>query len=104
MLKRRYEIHLPLKHNDGRPVSAENLNDTRAELVERFDGISVSPHTVLGIWVHEQIRYEDTTIRLVVDVDDTPENRQFFVDYKKTLLSRFEQIEIYIVAYPVEIL
>ena len=86
MLRRRYEILLPLKHNDGRPVSNDILNQTREDLVDRFDGISVQPQSILGIWVHEGVRYEDMSVRLMVDVDDTPENRQFFIDFKATLL------------------
>ena len=104
MLRRRYEILLPLRHNDGRPVSDEKLNRTREELVNQFDGISVQPQSILGIWVHEGVRYEDTSVRLSVDVDDTPENRQFFLRFKATLLERFDQVEIYIASYPVEIL
>jgi len=104
MLRRRYEILLPLRHNDGHPVSDEKLNQTREELVNRFDGISVQPQSILGIWVHEGVRYEDTSVRLSVDVDDTPENRQFFLQFKATLLERFDQVEIYIASYPVEIL
>jgi hypothetical protein len=50
MLRRRYEILLPLRHNDGRPVSDEKLNQTREELVNQFDGISVQPQSILGIW------------------------------------------------------
>ena len=104
MLKRRFEILLPLRHNDGRPVSDDKLNQTREELVERFEGISVQPQSILGIWVREAARYEDTSVRLTVDVEDTPENRQFFVNFKMTLLQRFEQIEVYIASYPVDIL
>ena len=54
--------------------------------------------------MHEGVRYEDTSVRLTVDVDDTPENRQFFIDFKATLLQRFEQVEIYVVSHPVDIL
>jgi len=104
MLRRRYEILLPLRHNDGRPVSDDKLNQTREELVNQFEGVSVQPQSILGIWVHEGARYEDTSVRLTVDVDDTPENRQFFLQFKATLLTRFEQIEIYIASYPVDIL
>jgi len=104
MLRRRYEILLPLRHNDGSPVSDEKLNQTREQLVNQFDGISVQPQSILGIWVHEGARYEDTSVRLTVDVDDTPENRQFFLQFKATLLERFDQVDIYIASYPVEIL
>jgi hypothetical protein len=50
------------------------------------------------------VPYEDELIRVVLDVDDTPENEQFFMTYKPVLLERFRQIEIYIVSYPVDVL
>jgi hypothetical protein len=104
MRKRRYEILLPLKHNDGRFVSGEVFEQTREDLIVQFGAVSFLPHTVFGVWVHEGARYEDELLRIVVDVDDTPENQQFFATYKSTLLERFEQIEIYIASYPVDIL
>jgi hypothetical protein len=104
MLRRRYEMLLPLRHNDGRPVSDEALNQTREELVEHFDAVSVQPQSIQGIWMHEGVRYEDTSVKFIVDVDDTPENRQWFSTWKGQLLLRFEQIEIYIVSYPIDIL
>lgn len=104
MLKRRYEILLPLKYNDGKPVSDAVLNQTREDLVQQFDAVSVQPQSVAGIWIHEGVRYEDTSVKLSLDVDDTPDNRQFFSTFKMTLMQRFEQIEIYIASYPVDIL
>jgi hypothetical protein len=104
MLKRRFEIHLPLRHNDGRPVDDDKLNQTREELVQRFDGLSVQPQSIAGMWVREGVRFEDVSVRLTVDVEDSLESRQFFLELKRVLLQRFEQIEIYIASYPVEIL
>jgi hypothetical protein len=95
MRKKRYEILLPLTHNDGRPVSPEKFSQTRDELVAQFGGVSFYPYTVLGVWEHEGTRYEDESRRITVNVDDTPENHQFFVHFKATLLERFEQLEIY---------
>ncbi|HMC65787.1 MAG TPA: hypothetical protein VKI65_12685 [Gemmataceae bacterium] len=66
--------------------------------------MTIIPHTVLGLWLYEGSRFEDEQRRFVVDVDDTPENREFLLSYKKMLLERFEQIEIYIASYPVDIL
>jgi hypothetical protein len=103
MLRRRYEILLPLQHNDGRPVSDVKFDQTREELLARFEGLSWTLHPVQGAWVHAGIRYEDVSTRIMVDVDDTPENRQFFVDFKPVLRERFEQIEIYIFSYPIDV-
>ena len=102
MRKRRYEILLPLTHNDGRPVSGETIEQTREELLARFSGVAFFPHSVLGIWVHEGTRYQDESMRVIVDVDDNPENEQFFASFKATLMERFEQIEIYIISYPID--
>src|SRR4051812_38935196 len=104
MLKRRYEILLPLKHNDGRPVAAEKFDQTRFDLVAQFGVVSFHPRSILGIWVHEGQRFEDELVRVVVDVEDTPENREFFFRLKATLLDRYDQIEIYIASHPIDIL
>jgi hypothetical protein len=104
MRKRRCEILLPLKHNDGRPVAGEAFEQTREELVSRFGAVTISPHTLLGIWTHEDERYEDELLKFVVDVADSAENEQFLADLKRVLLERFEQLEIYIASYPVDIL
>jgi hypothetical protein len=39
-----------------------------------------------------------------VDVHDTPESIQFFRDYKEKLKSRFQQLDIWMITYPVEVL
>jgi hypothetical protein len=80
------------------------LEQTREELMAQFRAVQLQPHSVLGLWAYEGSRYEDELRRLTVDVEDTTENQQFFAEFKQTLLQRFEQIEIYIVSYPVDIL
>ena len=104
MRKRRYEMLLPLVYNDGRPVEPEKHEKTREELIARFGAVSLLPATLRGAWVHEGHRYEEDFIRLLVDVPDTRANRQFFLRLKATLLKRFEQLEIYIVSYSLDVL
>jgi hypothetical protein len=104
MRKRRYEILLPIRFNDGRPVSGELLEQTREELMTHFRAVQIQPHTVLGLWLYEGTRYEDELRRFTVDVEDNAESQEFFATFKQKLLERFEQIEIYIVSYPVDIL
>jgi hypothetical protein len=104
MLKRRYEILLPLTFNDGRPIPGEAFEQTREELIARFGGVTLLPGSARGVWIHAGTRYEDETVRLIVDVEDGPEARQFFVEYKPTLLGRFEQLELYIVSYQIDVI
>jgi hypothetical protein len=95
---------LPLKYNDGRPVNEDLFEQTREELVAQFGALAIQPGVVRGIWVHEATRYEGELLRYVIDVDDTPENQTFFIKLKAILLERFEQIEIYIASFPVDII
>ena len=104
MRKKRYEMHLPLKYNDGRPMEDEKFHETREELIVRFDAVSFLPGAVQGTWIHEGTRYDDDTRRVLIDVEDTPENHEFFVNFKAILCERFQQVEIYSASYPVEIL
>ncbi len=104
MQKRRYEILLPRTHNDGRPVNPEKIQQTLDELISQFGALSLYPQPVRGLWIHKETRYEDELIAIIVDVDDTLENQHFFLHLKSILLERFEQIAVYIVSYPVDIL
>jgi hypothetical protein len=103
MRRRRCEILLPLTHNDGGRSARRRFQQTKDELIAQFGAVSMSAFAVIGAWVHEGTRYEDE-LRLTVDVEDSPENLHFLAAYKKTLLERFEQIEIYMVTFPVEII
>jgi hypothetical protein len=91
-------------HNDGRPVSPEKFQQTLDDVISQFGALSLYPQLIRGLWVHEGTRYEDELIRIIVDVDDSPENQHFFLRLKSILLERFEQIAVYIVSYPVDIL
>jgi hypothetical protein len=71
MRRRRYEMLLPLLHNDGRPVSPGKHRQTREELFGRYGAVSSLPGMVHGTWLHAGIRYEDESIRLVMDVANT---------------------------------
>lgn len=103
MRRRRCEILLPLKHNDGSAIATEAFEQTREELVSRFGAVTISPHTFLGVWTYEGQRYEDELIKFVVDVDDSPESERYLADLKQVWLERFQQLEIYITSYPIEI-
>jgi len=85
-------------------MEEEKIYQTREEWIARFDAVSFLPGSVQGTWIHEGVRYEDDLRRVFVDVEDTPENREFFVNDKPTLCERFQQVEIYVVSFPVEII
>lgn len=101
---RRFEILLPRSFNDQQPVPDELFSDTLLELEQQFGAVSAETQVIYGRWEQEGQTYRDDLIRVFVDVPDTPENLQFFVDYKERLKARFQQLEIWLVTYHVELL
>ena len=57
---RRYEILLPLKFNDGRPIPDELIGTTLLELRTRFGAISLETQTIHRTWSYlgEEYRRE----------------------------------------------
>lgn len=101
---RRYEALLPLLFNDGKPVPEDLIADTLLELEQRFGAVSSETQTIRGRWHHEGVGYRDDLLRIFVDVPDEPEARQFCAEYKERLKARFQQLDIWMTTYPVEVL
>lgn len=76
---------------------------TRRDIAARFGALTFLPQPIHGEWTHQDMRYEDANIRIIVDVDDTPQNTQFFAEFKQVLKQRFRQLEIWIVSYEIRI-
>lgn len=101
----RYEILLPLKYNDGRDIEPDKFLQTKKELTQKFGALSVDPYPIEGVWTQQNIAYEDVLVKFIVDVEeDTPEVEAFFKEFKKTLKTRFAQLDIWIVAFPIRII
>ena len=80
------------------------MQQTLRDVIDRFGAMSYSPNSILGVWKSEDGKpYDDDLFLLTVDVEDIPENRAFFVEFKKTLLERFKQKDIYMVTYLLEV-
>jgi hypothetical protein len=101
---RRFEILLPLRYNDGRPIRSELIADTLLELEQRFGAISSETQTIQGRWRHEGKSYRDDLFRIFLDAPDVPETLAFLRQFKETLKNRFEQIDIWMTTYPIEVL
>jgi hypothetical protein len=67
MPRRRYEILLPTRYNDGSPVEPERFFETQEELVTVFGALTTSPDLFRGTWMHEGQRFEDEHFRMIVD-------------------------------------
>ena len=101
---RRFEILLPLVYNDGRPVPGPLIDDTLGELREQSGAVSSETQTIRGDWRFGEHLYEDRMMRVFVDVEDTPDNYAYFAVLKSKLRTRFEQLDLYMTSYPIEVI
>ncbi len=101
---RRFEILLPLRFNDGTPVPDVAIADTLLELEQRFNAVSCETQTIRGQWRHAVLSYRDDLIRVFVDLADEPESRTYFVECKERLKERFQQLDIWMTTYLIEVL
>ena len=101
---RRYEILLPLRFTDGQSVPDALISDTLIELENRFGAVSWETQIIRGRWRHEEELYSDDLMRVIIDVEDLVEHREFFAEFKGRLKIRFRQIEIYMTTHLVEVI
>jgi hypothetical protein len=100
---RRYEVHLPIRFNDGRDVPDELLGEAVNEIVAEFGAVNFRKEAAQGQWLHEEIIYRDELACIIVDVRDTVKNRKFMKAFKSRWKKRLEQLEIWMVSYRIEI-
>jgi hypothetical protein len=95
---------LPLRFNDGSPVPPGLIALTIGELEQRFGAATWETQVLHGRWRHEGTTYHDELIRVFVDASGSSASRDFFREYKHTLKTRFQQLDIWLTVHPVETL
>ncbi|HSK74687.1 MAG TPA: hypothetical protein VK892_23505 [Pyrinomonadaceae bacterium] len=100
---RRFEILLPLQFNDGRDIPSDWLAEAVLEIVEKFDAASYETQKVEGHWRYQGVLYRDNLVKIVVDVSDTQENREWMRDFKQRWKERLEQIDLWLVSYVIDV-
>ena len=100
---RRFEVLLPLQFNDGKDVPADWLAEAVLEIVDHFGAASYETQKVEGHWRYSGVLYRDNLVRVVVDVPDTPGNRQWMKQFKSRWKERLEQLDLWVVSYRIEI-
>jgi len=100
---RRFEGMLPVQFNDGRDVPAEWLAEAVLEIVDRYGAASYETQKVEGHWRHGSVIYRDNLVRVVVDVPDSAENRDWMRQFKARWKARLEQIDLWMVSYRIEV-
>ena len=101
---RRYEILMPSKSGVGQSIPPDLAAETVLELEGEFGAVTCETPVVHGVLRHEGRSLPTPLARAFVDVADTPENRQFFIRFKEQLKQRFQQEEIWMATYPIEVI
>lgn len=100
---RRFEVLLPLQFNDGRDVPPEWLAEAVLEAVDHFGAASYETQKLEGHWRHGGVVYRDNLVRLVVDAPDSAQSREWVREFKRRWKTRLEQLELWVVSYPIDV-
>jgi hypothetical protein len=100
---RRYEVLLPVRFNDGNDVPEELLGEAVNEIVEQFNAVTFYKEAAEGRWRHDESLFRDDLALIVVDIPDTGKNRKWMKAFKAKWKQRLEQLEIWMVSYPIDI-
>ena len=100
---RRYEILLPVRFNDGSDVPEELLGEAVNEIVDQFNAATFHRQTVEGHWRHDETHFRDDLAIIVIDLPDTDKNRKWMRAFKARWKKRLDQLEIWMVSYPIDI-
>lgn len=100
---RRFEILLPLQFNDGNEVPSDLLAEAVLEVVEKFGAASYETQKVEGHWRFQGVLYRDNLTKIVVDVADSAENRDWMREFKKHWKLKLDQLELWLVSYVIDV-
>jgi hypothetical protein len=103
ILRRRFEILIPLRFNNGEAVPDALIGETLRELRIQFGAVSSETQIIRGQWEHKGELFQDEHTRLFVDVPDDQESREFFREFKERLKLRFDQLDLWITSHPIDV-
>jgi hypothetical protein len=95
---RRYDLFLPLTHNDGRPIADKAFDDLERRLLARFGGLTSLQRDfpLRGIWQGDARLYLDQVIIMTALDFRRTGSARFVTGLKQSLLREIEQEEILI--------
>jgi hypothetical protein len=94
----KFEIYLPLKHNDGTDIEAEKLEEIQQQLMAVFGALTVSSLSapLQGKWRYGGVEYLDEIYRVDIVARDEWDSIQFFKNFKRRLKRSLRQLDILI--------
>jgi len=95
---RRYDLYLPLTHNDGRLIADELFKGVQHRLLARFGGLTAQQREfpLQGIWQGGARLYLDQVIIMTALDFRRQGSARFIAQLKQALLREFDQLQILI--------
>jgi hypothetical protein len=95
---RRYDLYLPLAHNDGRPIPDRLFRAVQDRLLVRFGGLTAQQRQfpLQGIWQGGTRLYLDQVIIMTALDFRRQGSARFIAQLKQTLLREFDQLQVLI--------
>ena len=90
------QLFLPVRDNEGKPFPRAAYDGVRAELTERFGGVTAFVHSpAVGLWESDEGEcFHDEVMLFEVMAEAV--DADWWRDYGKTLCERFAQEEVMI--------
>jgi hypothetical protein len=73
------------------------------EVVDHFGAASYETQKVEGHWRQGGVTYRDDLVRIVVDVPDLEENRNWIKAFKEKWKAKLEQLELWVISYRIDL-
>jgi hypothetical protein len=87
----------PQQYNDGREIPRKLRGQALKEIVDQFGAASFEPTAIEGYWHYEGVLYTDSLSKIVIDIEDTDENRQWMRDFKVRWKTALDQLELWLI-------
>lgn len=90
----KYDVYVPLKHNDGTEIEDVKINQIGDELVAMFGAVTVSALAApyQGKWKYGGVEYVDDIIKMEVITEGDDRTEQVFTDFKEHVKELLQQI------------
>ncbi len=94
----KFEIYLPLKHNDGTNIEDKKLEEIQQQLIAVFGAMTLSSLSapLQGKWRYGGVEYTDDIIRIDIIAKEEWDSIQFFKNFKRRLKRNLRQLDILI--------
>jgi hypothetical protein len=92
-----YDIFLPLRYNDGKPIELIKFWQLQERLLGQFSGLTYFPQPNQGFWKLGDVTYRDEIVIFRVLASDSRKARRYLRELKEECKAELRQEEILIV-------